>query len=76
MDLVRVIRPVRHFNVCHLLFKEVQAKNVSCALIKIPYDYMGELEEVRAAGAPGPSARRAARARWRSRSAPWDLVAP
>lgn len=55
MDLVRVIRPVRHFNICHLLFKEVQAKNVSCALIKIPYNDIGELPEVR--GSEDPPAR-------------------
>lgn len=46
MDLMQVIRPVRHFNICHLLFKEVEAKNVSCALIKIQYNYFRELREM------------------------------
>lgn len=43
---MQVIRPVRHFNTCHLLFKEAQAKNISCTLIKIQYNYFRELQEM------------------------------
>lgn len=45
-DLIQVIRPTGHFEICHLLFKEVQAKNVSYALIKIQYNYFRELQEM------------------------------
>lgn len=49
-DLIQVIRPAGHFEICHLLLKEVQAKNVSYALIKIQYNYFRELQEMQPLG--------------------------
>lgn len=47
---MQVISPVRHFNICHLLFKEVPAKNISCALIKIQRNYFREAQAMERVG--------------------------